>query len=76
MKGDQDAFQNPPTYPLNLLDMKICDQAKGRILLTCGREKWWKKIHFYSEVFLIGANICWEERRLWKVKREGKNALL
>lgn len=43
MVGDQDWFQKPPTHPLNLLEVRICDQAKESILLTCSTEKWWKK---------------------------------
>lgn len=53
---------------MNVLDVKICVQAKGSILLMCGRETWWGKIHCYSEVFLVGGSVCWEERSLWKIK--------
>lgn len=35
-----------------------------------------EKIHFYSESFFIGSNICWEERSLQKHKEGKKNLFL
>lgn len=66
--SDQDQILKPPTHRSDILDVKVWDQAKGRIPTTWKNTG--KKTCFYSQTFLIGSRICWKESLLGERKRE------
>lgn len=68
--SEQDRRLKPPTHQWTILDVKICDQAKGRIPITWKNTG--KKTYFYSEAFLIGSRIFWKESLLGERKRGEK----
>ena len=69
--SDQDQILKPPTHQSNILDVKICDQAKGRIPTTwknTGRKPISTHRHFLLVLGYAGRTASWEKGK----ERKGK----